>query len=40
MEVVGVDVAGGNERERDDSHRLLGVVRSVREGHESARDQL
>ena len=37
---VRVEMARGDERERDDPHRLLGVVRAVREGDEAARDEL
>ena len=34
------EVAGGDERERDDAHRLLGVVRAVGERDEAAREEL
>ena len=37
---VGREVAGSDERERDDPHRLLGVVRPVCEGDEAAGDEL
>ena len=36
----GREVAGGDERERDDPHRLLRVVRPVRERDEPARHEL
>ena len=35
-----LEVARGDERERDDPHRLLRVVRPVRERDEAARDEL
>ena len=37
---VGVEVPGRDERERDDAHRLLRVVRAVGEGDEAAGDEL
>ena len=37
---VGVEVTRGDERERDDAHRLLRVVRAVREGDEATGDEL
>ena len=37
---VGVELAGRDERERDDPHRLLRVVRSVREGDEATGHEL
>ena len=36
MVEVGAEVAGRDERKRDDPHRLLRVVRAVREGDERA----
>ena len=39
-DVDGRDHAGGEERQGDDAHRLLGVVRAVAEGHEPGREDL
>ena len=37
---AGGEVPARDQRERDDAHRLLGVVRAVGERDEAARDEL